>query len=178
MSKKSLLILLVALNSWLPWTYEAKALLQQKKAIVIFTGQPGYARGMCCGVNPASFSVNSNCASEDLQMVVLHESQHLLGHLYAERNDFPGWSGFEILTLACAVRTQPLRMRELLKFAEMGPWELHAQAPWLLKGNLCPELQPWYPWFELSRVAPPQEDAARPVLKSHVKGISQHIAPS
>ena len=168
MSKKSLIIILMALNSWLPWTTGAKELLADKKAVVVFTGQPGYARGMCCTTNPPSFSVNSNCARQDLPMVTLHETQHLLGHLYAETGQFPDWIGFDVLGISCALQSQPLRMRGVMKFAALGPWELHAQLPWLLRGKLCSELQPWYPWFDLepgslSRVAASQKDSPRPI---------------
>ena len=187
MSKKSLLILLMAFNSWMPWTHEAKALLQDRNAMIIFSGQPGYARGECCLIEPPGFMINSNCEMEDIGMVSLHEAQHLLGHVYVTPSGTPlyedwfrteSWDSFSRLAIVCAKDTAPENMRLVRKFADLGPWELHAQLPWLLQGKLCPKLQPWYPWFDLSWVATPQEDASRPVLKGHVKGIRQYIAPA
>lgn len=174
MAAKSLLLFLLVFCSQLPWTGESADILMESKATIIFTGQPGYARGECCNFEPASVYINSNCATQDVSMVVLHESQHLLGHLYLSDDGTPlyeywsrksAWDRFTPLALSCGKRYAPGSLPLIVKFANLGPWELHAQLPWLMNGRLCQELQPWYPWFDLGD-APTLTDSS-PSRKSH-----------
>lgn len=160
MSKKSLIILLMALNSWLPWTSEAKALLTEAKSQVIFTGQVSPFRGLCCMDNQPNIAINANASPADWGWISLHETQHILAYILWP--DFPGWRGFEIAAIQCTKRTQPKQMELVHKWARLNPAELHAQLPWLLKGNLCPTLQPWYAWFDLTPTSRPKSRVAAP----------------
>lgn len=176
MTKKALIIVLMALNSWLPWTSEVKVLLTESRSQVIFTGEASPFRGLCCMEDRANIAINSNAAVEDWPMITLHETQHILAYILWP--DLPSWAGFEAAAIACAKEVQPQRMRGVYKFADMNVYELHAQLPWLLNGKLCPTLQPWYPWFDLtptskvkSRVAAPQEDTSWAVLDGDRIGI-------
>jgi len=97
--------------------------------------------------------------------LLLHESQHLLARLYLNRQDAEDWDGFANMTLR-ALADGNYSKDEKMQVANMlrsGPQELHAELPWIVCGNLPPELQPWYPWFSISRVGASQEDSTRAV---------------
>ena len=160
MSTKSLIIVLMVLLPWMPWTHEARTLIAHSKGQVIFTGEPSPFRGVCCMNNRPDFAINSSAAIQDWPMITLHETQHILAYILWP--DLPSWAGFELAAIACAKEVQPQRMRGVYKFADMNVYELHAQLPWLLNGKLCPTLQPWYPWFDLTPTSKVKSRVAAP----------------
>ena len=139
-----LLVIVIILTSWLPWTKEAAKVLSQGRLNKI--QGPCKVRGWYGG-HDKHVSVCSTISAEDRPMILLHESQHYLGVEY-ELYDID-WMKFERLALACAKGHSRKAWVLAVKQASRNPVELHAQLPWLVHGKLCPKLQPYYPWFDL-----------------------------
>lgn len=78
----------------------------------------------------------------------LHESQHIMASTYLPDTN---WDIFAIVAMK-ALREGDYT-REQIQLAEYilsyGSCELQAELPWIVQGDVPPELQRWYPWFGL-----------------------------
>lgn len=138
------LILVVILFPQLLWTPEAK--MNLSRAHITRYDLPCPGRGWYSGTKEIGVCVTAT--AEALPMVMLHESQHRLVGQYRISDSLD--NRFVKVALECSKTGNQKARTEAMKFAGLGPWELHAQLPFLLHGKLCPKLQSWYPWFELS----------------------------
>jgi len=140
------LIIVIILTAWLPWTDGSREVLSKGRVARHQAPCFGNLRGWYSPGNKVG--ICSTVAPEALPMVMLHESQHYLAAHYG----IGSWGEFSWQAMACTW-TESERVRvEARKFAGMSGYELHAQLPWLMQGHLCPELQPWYPWFDIKGV--------------------------
>jgi len=81
--------------------------------------------------------------------VLLHESQHVLCTKYGIGDS--DWDKFTRVAMKAVRKGNYSRaeIREAKYMATYGGHELHAQLPWIVRGDIPPCLQRWYPWFEL-----------------------------
>ena len=81
--------------------------------------------------------------------VLLHESQHVLCSIYGIGDS--DWDKFAKVAIR-ALRKGDYSYHDIRvakNYASWGGHELHAQLPWIVKGDIPACLQGWYPWFEL-----------------------------
>lgn len=82
---------------------------------------------------------------------LIHEmGHHLQGREQIWRNP-GGWDAFEAIVREL-ISTGDLdddQKRNLESMLEWEPYELHAELPLILEGEIPPVLQAWYPWFEI-----------------------------
>ena len=117
---------------------------------------------------------SSHCFRKDL--LLLHETQHLLTRLYLGNVSPRSWQGFETLTMRSLYAHDYGVSATLPASTVLGwkqPGELHAELPLLVGPDSPDELQGWYPWFDLSdsRVATSQENAAWPIDHRHRRAL-------
>ena len=92
----------------------------------------------------------------------LHESQHIMAAKYLPGANFDIFSHVAMKALRTGGYTDDQIWQA--EFQEsLGGHELHAELPWITHGEIPANLQRWYPWFDLSRVGAPEEDATWPV---------------
>lgn len=132
--------------TWLPWKAEVVEVLANAEIVVYvdYSARP-YAAGIAANKIIYWLPLRYDRTIGDL----LHESQHYL----ACQHGMHGWDW---------VKFERVAMRELRRggyskdqiltakyIAGYGGHELHAELPWIVKGEIPPCLQRWYPWFEL-----------------------------
>ena len=114
------------------------------------------------------------CIRKDL--LLLHESQHLLARLYLGNISDHEWADFDMLAMN-ALHANGYDSSVILQANTILNWnlpgELHAELPRILGPDIPPELQDWYPWFDLSdsRVGSSQEDTSRSVFQRCCEGV-------
>lgn len=90
---------------------------------------------------------------QDLAMNLLHESQHFLaGRKYGLAN--ADWDEFGRLAMN-ALQAGDYNRQQVITakyYLVCGGYELHAQLPWIVHGDIPSTLQPWYPWFNIHKV--------------------------
>lgn len=86
---------------------------------------------------------------DDLEWGLLHEVQHYLASKDRPRSA-KEWEQFEEKAIAALMRGAYSR-EQIFEFkyaCSYGPWEGHAQLPWIVKGRIPKALRSWYPWFQ------------------------------
>ena len=83
--------------------------------------------------------------------VLLHESQHVLCTKYGISDS--DWDKFTKVAMRALRKANcsPQQARDAKYMATWGGHELHAQLPWIMKGDIPAVLQSWYPWFDLGK---------------------------
>lgn len=142
-----LLIILITMTAWLPWTNGAKKELGKTRMILHEVVDCPSWRG---SYDPGKQIIHlCKRTSRDARvMVLLHESQHHFAFQYEMPHNV-NWEKFQRLGLNCVKGHSRKAWMGASKFASLNPMELHAQLPWLVHGKMCPKLQPYYPWFDL-----------------------------
>ena len=78
----------------------------------------------------------------------LHESQHIMASTYLPDTNYDLFSHVAMKGLRGGDYTEgQVQLAEY--YLTYGGHELHAELPWITKGQLHPSLQRWYPWFNL-----------------------------
>ena len=85
-----------------------------------------------------------------LAHMVIHELQHYL-QIESGLRESADWQGFSRAVDAMILSNEysDHERNTMLYLRRCAPLEMHAELPALLRGKMPPELQPWYPWFEL-----------------------------
>ena len=140
-----LTILLFALP-WLPWRPEAAEELA-KVQIQVHRGYDTASRPY-----PAALTYDLvihwyPCMGDRPIGDLLHESMHYLASKHGMgHND---WSKFARVAMRELKRGDFDRtmIRDARYYLSYGGHELHAELPWLTRGQIPAKLAPWYPWF-------------------------------
>jgi len=83
----------------------------------------------------------------DIMGDVVHESQHYLASKHGMGHT--DWDKFAKVAIR-ALRDGNYQKEQVLDAKYMltyGGHELHAELPWIVKGDIPSCLAPWYPWF-------------------------------
>lgn len=104
---------------------------------------------------------------DDWGRLGLHESQHLLAGRFLQ-SPAVRWERFapEVMAALKGGQYKSGHTEWAQDVLQYGDFELHAELPWILHGEIPPELQAWYPWFDLGpslRITSSQENAPRPI---------------
>jgi len=132
--------------TWLPWKAEAAKILTHAEIVVYewYSERP-YAAANGPDKIIYWLPLPQDRAVGDL----LHESQHYLACQYGMHEW--DWDKFQRLAMRELRRGDYTREQvlEAKYIASYGGHELHAELPWITKGEIPPCLQRWYPWFDL-----------------------------
>jgi hypothetical protein len=87
----------------------------------------------------------------------LHESQHIMAGMFLPPLSKDGWDEFGRVAIAALTDGQypagpytPAQLADAEYILTYGGHELHAELPWIVRGDIPANLQAWYPWFDLS----------------------------
>jgi len=89
-----------------------------------------------------------NICSDSFVWMILHESQHHLAYQNGPW-DFDKFErvAMQVLRRGDYSKDEILNAKSYVAYG--GGLELHAQLPWIVRGNIPPCLGAWYPWFDL-----------------------------
>lgn len=138
-----LAVYLFLLMAWLPWN---KGGVDKLNEAVIEQMMPPDCPGRGSFYMPNRIMVCTTTRPASRKMVLLHESQHYLLYRHDIRMIKFIPTAMTTLKDQDLSREQWIQIRKRLR---LGPWDLHAQLPWILKGQIPSDLQSYYPWFDL-----------------------------
>ena len=98
--------------------------------------------------------VSEAVAHHDLYHALFHETQHHMQCRYRIWRTPGGWDVFmemakDLTASGELKKAQALAIRPYLGCSSCQH-ELHAELPWILRGEIPCGFAPWYPWFDLS----------------------------
>jgi len=119
---------------------------------IVWHNEPGWPGQEGCGWYEEQIHVRTDHSEYEwrLPAVLMHELNHYLADV-AKLDD---WDKFANLAMkemrrpdAGWTRHQVLSVKGMIGYG--GGYELHAELPTILEGDIPPCLQRWYPWFDL-----------------------------
>jgi len=135
--------ILVLVLSLAPWRPEYRQALLHLEII-----HEEYPCDVGAWVGPDQIIHLCPAPGDRMDWLALHETQHIMASRYLP---YTNWDIFSRVAMK-ALKTGGYS-QEQIDLAEYilsySGHELHAELPWIVQGDLPPQLQRWYPWFEL-----------------------------
>lgn len=140
--------LVVILLMWLPWRVEWLPVAGQAEIICHWAPPSGFPERI--GWHDGAVHVVHCNLDQETTRRLSHEMQHYL----ATKNKLGNWDKFANLVMKEMRRgdfTRHQRLAAKGMIAYGGGYELHAELPMMVHGEIPAAFQPWYPWFDLER---------------------------